>query len=338
MVDPYDDNCSNIIKYEPYYAVSADYVDMQDYDASNPFYQPYPVTRIDAANDGAFSFTNDNYSLPYPGLGAPGTNDQVWSVLDNTPKLHLGPSPDDGRYYFNMDDHDVQTRPIDVCDDFTLGQYAIFSTFEEFSPTDLLVIGTMPDSYTHDKVKYVGNLDAWADCGTGDVDPDHILGIDAIETLDASGGADFVTVYILELSGCTYEIEVFNIYDTAPMWIDDFVTHVMTIGVYIPGSMGVELVAYDVELLPINIDYELNKTHISATVLISYLIGGVTQGEVLIFDAVTGAGLESIGDYGEPSMPQSTMFFLDNDDDDWEIHVTREDSGGNTVATVFTYI
>jgi len=338
MVDPNSDNCSKIIKYDPYYAATSGYVDLQDYDAANTFYQPYPVLRLDAADDGAFSFTNDNYTLPYPGLGSDIYNDQVWSVFDNFPKLHLGPSPDEGRYYFDMADSDVWTRPIDVCDDFTLGQYAIFSTGETWSPRDLLVIGTMPNSYTHDMVRYVGNLDAWVGCGEGVVDPDHILGIDVVEYLDTSGDDEmYCTVYILEKSASHYEVEVFNIYNSAPMWIDDFVTHVMTFSVHIPGSMGFEITAHDIELLPINNEYELNPSHPTACILISYVVGGVTHGEVLLYDAVTGAIIESIGEFGEPAMPQSMVMFLDTDDDDWEIHVTREDSGGNTVATVFSY-
>lgn len=337
MVDPNSDICGRIIKYDPYYVGWSNYVDLKDYDSANLNYQPYPVLRLDAADDGAFSFTNDN-DLPYPDAASDVRNSMIWSVFDNFPKLHLGPIPDEGRYYFDfMAEYDAETRPEDVCDDFTLGQYALFSTGVMFTPRDLILLGTMPDSYTYDKVRYLGNLDPWAGVGGGHVNPAAIQGIDVIERTDDSGASKYATVYILENFGGFYQVEVFNIFDTSPLWIEDLVNWVMTIDIALPGTPVDMVTGHDIEILPVNSGYLPNTINPNLCVLVSYELSGETHGEVLLYDAVTGAIVDSIGDIIDPSMPKSEVYFLDTDDDDWEIHVTREDIMGNTVATVFDY-
>jgi hypothetical protein len=337
MVDQTTTDCSKIIKYDAYYTGWSNYQDLVNLDPAIPNYQPYPVTRIDAANDGAFSFTNKN-DLPFPFDDSDLHNYNIWSVFDNLPQLHLGPSPDEGRYYFDtMHLWDAETRPIDVCDDFGLGQYAIFSTEVLWTPRDILVIGTMPDSYTHDKVRYFGNLDVWAGPGCGDVNPSGIRAIDSYEVIDDAGDNKAARVYILEEFGGSWQVEVFDVFDTMPAWFEDFVNFYMTINIAIPGTPVEEIVAHDIELLPRNNLYAPNTMNPNLCVLVSYVMGGVTHGEVLIYDAVTGMQVDAIGDLVDPALPKSTVYYLDTDDDNWEVHVSNMTEDGDTQVTVFDY-
>jgi len=332
--------CDLIVKYGAYYAGYSNYISLYDYDPANANYQPYPVVRLDAADDGAFSFTNENWTLPFPSAGSHTYNAQVWSVFDRTPMLQTGPMPADGRYWLDYTKMDAMPYPADVCDDFTLGQYALFTTGATYTPRDLVFIGTMPDKYTHDKVRYVANLDPWAGMGTGMVDPGSICGIDVIEYVDEYEKIAYTRLYVLEDSLGTYQVEVFQITDTAPGMGDDTVSHFMTIDIDYLHELEIPIIGHDIEILPVNSHYDLNPNYPTVCVLVS-LFGASSAssgGEVLLYNALTGAFLESIGDAAKPAMPDSDVHYLDTDDGDWEIHVTRTDAAGNVLATVFEYI
>jgi hypothetical protein len=327
-----------VMIFAPGYAVSGEYVNLVDYDPANDQYQPYPVLRIDSADDGAFSFTNTNSTLPYPNPVSTLFNDQIWSVFDNTPRLHLGPATDEARYYFDFG-MEAKPRPVDVCDDFDLGQYTLFSTGGDTKKDDLIFMGTMPSSYTYDKVKFVACLDPWIGMEAGQVDPGSIYAIDVDSYTPATGGPDVANLYILEDSAGYIQVEVFWIVDTASGWDYDMVGYKMTIHVDYLEKTTWWGIGHDIELLPPNKDYELNPDEPTLCVLLSWADGTtpLENGEVVLYNAETGAFLEAMGTIGAPSMPKSSVKYLDTDDHDWQIHVTRFDSSGNPVATVFSY-
>lgn len=338
-------SCSAIMKNDYHYGgVPGVYAEVSNSDPTNDDYRPYPVTRIDATDDGAFSFTNDNWAdLFFEPAWI--YNSMVWTCYDNTPSLHFGPVPDESRYWFDtIHNYDTQMRPADVCDDFDLGQYALFTSTVEYSPMDLLFIGTMPDTYTHEKVKYFAGLDPWAGIGDGLINPDGILGIDVRE---AAMDLDVAFLYVLEQSGPQPQVEVFYIMDTAPGWGYDLVSYMMTIDVSHVVGIDPSHVALadgkDIELLPQNPNYELNPTAPTICVLVGWdTVAMERNGEVMLYNAETGVFLEEVGTTsaaGLPALEGSTVSYLDTDDgDDWEIHVSHTDAAGNTAVRVFNYI
>ncbi len=333
--------CDAIIKYKYHYSgVPSIYAKLHGSDSDNDLYEPYPVLRLDAADDGAFSFTNGNWATPYPMAGSYVYNAMVWTCFDNTPALHNGPAPDDSRYYFDfLSNYDTFMRPIDVCDDFNLGQYAVFTSTVTWSPQDLMFVGTMPNSYTHNNVRYMANLDAWEGIGAGLVNTDDIKGIDVIEYFDDE--VHYVRLYILEHAGAVPEIEVFQIVDSASGWGYDFVSHIMTINAsYIvsPPTYVDLAIGHDIEILPANNDYKLNPNDPTLCVLLGWGSAAGGYGEIFLYNAVTGAFLESIGDAANPALEVAELFYLDTDDGpDWEIHVSNIDVAGNVNVSVFSY-
>ncbi len=330
-------NCDAILKYPHHYSgAPTTYAKVTDASADIDAYSPFPVDRLDAADDGAFSFTNKNWIDLYP-AGLWMYYAQVWTCYDRTPALHTGPAPDDSRYYFDfMANYDTQMRPVDVCDDFALGQYALFSSTYSWSPQDLMLVGTMPNSYTHDKVKFMADLDSWAGIGDGLVDPDGILGIDVIE-FDDDLDESKVLLYVLETNTGSPQVEVFEIYNSAAGWGYDAVGHLMTIDVAYnvtstPTHMEIAD-ARDIEILPANNDYELNPSDPTLCVLQSW--GG--NGEVNLYNASTGVFLESIGTLVNPALQSEMVEYLDTDDGDWEIHVSLYSATGGVAVKVFDY-
>ena len=76
-------------------------------------------------------------------------NSQVWSVFDANLQVHTGASPDTSRYINILAPwQTVRSYPVDVCDDFNGGQYALFTTDGNSTGKDLVLCGTMPDTYT----------------------------------------------------------------------------------------------------------------------------------------------------------------------------------------------
>ncbi len=336
-------NCDAVIKYEPYYTAWNYYVPtVNSLAGPDAEYLAYPIDRIDAADDGAFSFTNSNWSDWFTTATTSIPYAEIWTVLDNTPKMYTGPMPMDSRYY---DDQmiDATPHPIDVCDDFELGQYAVFTSDVSYEVNDLVLMGTMPGTYTWDKLKFRGNLDAFVGFGSGKVNNAKILGIDVIEGQfehDKLGLLDTATVYILETDGWMDQVEVYRVLDTDAGLGYDMVSYVMTITIDQFHNYDLEVSARDIEILPANNDYELNPGAPTLAVLISYIgWDSSINGEVLLYNAETGAFLESIGDpiAGEPALPGHEVKFLDTDDGDWEIHVTSYDSSFVSIATVFEY-
>jgi len=327
--------CDLIIKYEPYYTSYSDYVGLKNYDPDSDTFEPYPVERIDAADDGAFSFTNSNPGLFDTGSSVMVYNNQIWCVFDNAPKMYLGPAPNESRYYFDFSGSDVLMAPEDVCDDFGLGQYALFTTHETWSPTDLIFLGTMAPKYTHNYLKYKGNLDAYAGIGDGKVDIDFIHGIDVIEYTEE---IDTAWLYVLEGAVGSLQVEVFQIMDTNTGWADDAVNHYMTIDVsYLPSSTDDYIFGHDLEILPLNSDYELNPGEPTVCVLISYYDSPYMNGEILLYEAISGSFIETVGDATKPALENYTVHYLDTDDGDWEIHVSNYDPAGNRNVTVFDH-
>jgi len=334
-------NCDAIMKNKYHYSgVQSLYADLFNADPNTDDYRPFPVERLDAADDGAFSFTNGNWSDLFDS-SIWLYNAQIWTCYDNVPSLHYGPAPDESRYWFDfLHNYDTQMRPADVCDDFSLGQYALFTSTYTWSPQDLIFVGTNP-KYTHDRVSYMADMDAFAGIGPGKVNPNGILGIDVVEVeMDVPA----VTLYVLEQSGSTTEVEVFYVFDTAAGWGWDTVSHVMTINVsYILADDITHLDVADgkdLEILPINNEYTLNPNDPTICVLVTW--GGAASGangEVMLYNAYTGAWLENVGDTaGSPALKDSYVQYLDTDDgDDWEIHVSRVDAAGNTGVKIFDY-
>lgn len=371
-------NCDAILKYDAYYTARNYYVKTVTLlDPNVASYNAFPIERIDAADDGAFSFTNINWVDLFPGASPMVYYAQVWNVLDNIPKLHVGPNPDDSRYWNNLK-YENSTYPVDVCDDFELGQHALFTSGYDFTPEDLTFLGVMDSTYTYNQVRFSANLDPWAGMGTGRVNPMDVRGIDVIEGKEesavgsGSGGApltpisitpigldvdpvsispvlisppsnvtyDAATLYVLENNGgLFFQVEVFKILDTAPGMSLDTVYHFMTIDIDQYLDMEYLTEGKDIEILPVNSKYKLNSSDPTLCVLVSYFDGsGKVQGEVFLYNATTGAFLEAIGDPSTGSaLPGHQVAYLDTDDGDWEIHVTSINPAGNTVATIFSY-
>lgn len=343
MVKDYSTNCDSVYKYDANYTSWNYYVDtVTTLDSNYADYAAYPIKRIDAADDGAFSFTNENWTDWFKTYA--GTNvyfAQVWNVLDNNPSLHTGPYPDDSRYYNDLM-YDAYIRPADVCDDFELGQYALFTSDVDYTPEDLGFLGVMPNTYTYDRVLFNADMDAYAGLGDGEVNPSGILGIDVIEgmgELDDAGMVDAANLYVLEQSGYLYQVEVYQVLDTASGLAFDFIHHVMTINIDEYVNMDYWVEGRDLEILPINPYYMLNATDPTVCVLVSYLdYFGKLQGEIFLYNASTGAFLEAIGSSPATSaLPEHDVQYLDTDDGDWEIHVTSRDATGAPIATIFSY-
>jgi hypothetical protein len=123
--------------------------------------------------------------------------------------------------------------------------------------------------------------------------------------------------------------------DDASGWGMDSVFHMMTINIAYFVNSDYPVIGHDIELLPVNPNYKLNDTDPTLCVLVHYGSPRKMQGEVLLYNANTGAFLEAIGSVASPSLPDSDVSYLDTDDGDWEIHVTRTDAAGNVLATVF---
>ena len=343
MVTDYATNCDSIYKHDADYAAWNYYVDtVTSLDPDYASYSAYPIRRIDTADDGAFSFTNDNWSDMFKtATGSSLYFAQIWNVLDNAPYLHTGPYPDDSRF-FNDLMYDSYIWPVDVCDDFELGQYAVFTSGVDYTPEDITFLGVLPNTYTQDHVLFHANLEPYVGLGAGEVNPERILGIDVIEGMgetDDGGMVDAATLYILEQSSYMYEVEVFQVLDTNPDMNWDHVHHVMTISIdeYINLDYWVD--GRDIEILPVNTHYKLNPADPTVCVLVSYYDWyGMIQGDVFLYNARTGAFLESIGTSPAiSSMPEHEVQYLDTDDGDWEIHVTSYDVTGAPLATIFSY-
>jgi len=329
---------SAIAAYYPYYSGSYSYVgSLANLDPANPSYKPFPVSRIDAAGSGAFSFTNLNEDVYTNFFGTDYYNYQVWSVFDAGLNIYTDPSPDSSRYMNLLNPaHQLQSFPIDVCDDFRNGQYALFDTLNQTTSKDLLLIGTTPDDYTHSEVKYVGNLDAYTGNGNGLVDPDSVK---AIDTYVVSREGQFAAIlYILEERGGHIEVEVFSISDTAPGFLPDTVNYEQTITI----QCDLELNSIDMELLPPNEEYDLNPSQFFPTlcILASQPDTNGEIGRIFLMNAYSGAYLEELSAYfgPDPLFENCEIAHLDNDDGDWQIHVTYRDPQGDPYATVFTYV
>jgi len=329
-----DDNLATgdeIVLYDPYYPSYTSYVStLVGIDPADKHFQPYPVERIDAADDGAFSFTNGNPALWTPTLA----NNQVWTCFDNVPQMHTGVT--DSRYALDLYYEEAFARPVDVCDDFSLNQYGLFSSFVPYTSRDLVLMGTTPSTYTNDKLKYLVNLDTWVGYGDSMVNNTEIYGIDVNGIMENADG-DMIRAYILEKDTYFYQVEVYDIIDTAPVGSYDWATPYLTITITNPMTDDLQVIGHDIELLPPNNDYELNPNDPTLAVLVSWHIAGAPlMSDVYLYNANTGAFLESIG--GAASVFEGEeVRYLDTDDGVWEIHVTYIDVNGNAMAMVFDY-
>ena len=324
---------SSIVSYFPDYAGNYSYVgSLLGLDPSNPDYQPWGVQRLDAANTGAFSFSNGNTFLYNTLFGGDYYNYQVWSLFDATRTIYTNPSPDTSRY-MNMIlmNPSIHSQPADVCDDFDDLQYSLFSTGGNVSFKDLVLTGTRPDTYTQDRVQYMANLDAFVGTGDGFVDPENIAGID-VYTFEREQQFHAL-VFILETSMGHPQIEVYQIDDIAQNWGWDAVSHEATITI----ENDVIDTGHDLELLPENPDYDLNPTDPTLCVLVSGTQSNTPFGEVYLFNALTGDYLETLNGYDPWSFADADVKYLDTDDDDFEIHVTWVDNNGSW-ATIFEHI
>jgi len=338
MADSGTWGCDMITAYYPDYSGTYSYVSsLSGLDPSNDQYDPFPVQRIDAADTGAFSITNRNQNFYTQIFGVDYFNSQVWSVFDANLQVHTGASPDTSRYINILAPwQTVRSYPVDVCDDFNGGQYALFTTDGNSTGKDLVLCGTMPDTYTHDRIKYMGNLDSFVGAGPGLVSPDKILGID-VYVVDRE---DYFTakVYILEKTATSLQIEVFSVSNTNPGWQWDLVDHELTIDV----NPDNPLKPHDIELLPPSEDYDLNPSANFPTVclLASQNGNSYTMGHVMLFNAYSGMFLEDLATYfgPDPMFKNNVLCHLDVDDGDFEIHVTRYDETGVPWATIFSHL
>lgn len=360
------DGLAGINDFAPYYLPPVNYYDFNPIFGQDPTWTMWNFARIDASDAGAFSFTNNSTSIWYPWHAQinPIPNRAVWNVADSTPSIHLGPPPDESRYVYQVEpDGHLQ---LDVCDDFSEGQYTLMArNLEIFEgivdvpsslfDDDLLIHGVIPP-YTWDTGTSVyANLDQWVGNGLGNVNPSEVRGIDVIEMdvedipglTNPFGGEDSVLLYVLDgpVSANLYKIEVFRVdvdfeggpfpYLQIPM---GGAVHIMTIPIIQKTGSSVVIhppEAFDIEILPINPNYNANPNAPTICVLVKAGNGEDEYGyaDVWLFNAFTGDMVDRVSN--ETGWMEDTKpFYLDTDDDDFEIHVTRE-VNGQPMVTIF---
>ena len=88
--------CNNIRKFNANYSANVLYKSLVNLDPNVPNFQPWPVVRLDATNDGAFSWSNDSmdyYDVQEYGF-IPIRISSMWCTDDNVPSFKFIPVDD----------------------------------------------------------------------------------------------------------------------------------------------------------------------------------------------------------------------------------------------------
>ena len=305
-------NCNQVWKYTPDYAGSGLYKSLINLDPANLGFQPWPVVRIDATDDGAFSWTNSNYDYYQASQynNIPIRISSIWCTDDNVPSFHAIPVDDSRIFPVPPPPPMSQFTPADVCDDFDKLQYALVVDPTMIFPPHVWGIKGAPQGkdYTKSDDRYgaffpaanVGPGDGQIEAGLGD-----IAGIDVWNKT-----ASKVWLYVAE-NGGQWAVEVFEINDVG-------------------GGLGLDTLApvytihfntrpLDVELIPVNSEYELNPTVPTIAVLLRSNDG---TGYISLHRADNGTLLETIGT-AQTGYFDVQPSYLDVNDGNGDIHVTE---------------
>ena len=319
--------CSEIWRYPGWNNPPVFYASLRNLDPTNPNFQPWPPVRIDAALDGAFGWTNFNTMqwLEDPWVA----NLNTYCNMTNAPLFISNPQFDDHRHYFIFPDA-FALQAIECCDSFDTVQCALYADLtggllgfhgipgrmEGFDYTDQDIIWEAPFPFA-----FIGD-------GPGKVDPADIVGMDTMMGKED----DTIILYIAER--VHWEIEVFSIQDIGPGPVD-IVNWIMTIPVM--EITGIPACPVDLELLPGNDKY----LPCPGIPIICVLIDNAQPpfpppgfgGTILIYDALTGALVDQIGDGVNPGV-NNTPAFIDTEDKGFAIHVMQQ----GPAVTVFKFI
>ena len=315
-IDDAAGTCNTIVKFPGWGNPPAPYANLVNLDPYDLNFQPYPVVRLDAANDGAFGWTNANRAAW--GRTFPIINKDTWCNFDNQPNFIWNPENDDHRHYMHWM-QELFLEPVDTCDTFRGDQCALYVNVEQ----NLVGFQGIPGEkfgfdYTDmDMIWEAYFPPALVGADNGQIDPADIAGIDCWAEYEQS----CIVLYVALKNNL--RVEVFMICDVGPGPVD-VVTHMFTMWVVDENHERVSPI--DCELLPINPDYEPAFLNPVLCVLIDnaefpYPPPGF-GGSVYIYDALTGAFVDRIGDSTQPAVEMPPAF-LDTDDTEYSIHITQ---------------
>lgn len=309
--------CNKITKYPGWGNPSTQYADLVNLDPTDPDFQPYPVVRLDATNDGAFGWTNENradWGDPHYRIRIKDT----WCNFDNEPKFLWSPEFDDHRHYMHWYE-ELFLEPVDCCDTFRGDQCALYVNLDQgivgfqgipgakfgfdYTDADMIWEAYFPPAL-------VG-----PDCGQ--IDPADIVGIDCWADYERN----CIVLYVALKNNL--RVEVFMICDVGPGPVDN-VSHMFTM--WVVDQYRDRAAPIDIELLPQNDEYEPAMNNPVLCVLIDnqefpYPPPGY-GGSVFIYDALNGNFVDRIGDSTHPAVIEKPAY-LDTDDSMYSIHITH---------------
>ncbi|MFH1515783.1 MAG: hypothetical protein ABIG42_10040 [bacterium] len=318
--------CNQIWKYPGWGNPPVFYASLANLDPSNPMFKPWPVVRLDAANDGAFGWTNRDSTTWQPNPPLAGINN--YCNFDNIPSFTWFPVGNDNRHEMVWM-NELPLWPVDCCDTFNDHQCALYVDLGH-GIIGFQGINGFPQggNYLDNHIRWEAYFPAFfIGDEYGQVDPADVSGIDCMITEEE----DVIRVFIAErVHGV---VEVYDINDVGP-GPNDIVTYYMTIPILNNDQFQCEPI--DIELLPGRDQYE----PLPGIPILCVLIDNAAfpfpppgfGGTITIYDAETGALVDQIGDSANPGVMNQPAY-LDTDDRAFAIHVMQQ---GPTV-TVFKY-
>jgi len=319
--------CNQIWRYPGWNNPPVFYASLVNLDPTNPLFQPWPPLRLDAANDGAFGWTNYNsqWWLQTPFI----TNSNTYCNMDNIPSFIWNPQLDDHRHYFIFPGA-FALQAIECCDTFENYQCALYADLQG----GLLGFQGLPGApqgfdYTDQDMTWEAAFPAvFIGNGPGRVDPADVVGIDAMLSNTMPG---VIILFIAERVNA--QVEVYTITDVGP-GVVDIVAPLLTIFTF--NQDGIIIQPIDCELLPANNIFLPDPNQPILCVLYDNAQFPFPPpgfgGNVVIYDANTGAYVDQIGNALQPAVFNPPQF-LDTDDKGEAVHVMQL----GPVVSVFKY-
>lgn len=315
-------SCNHIRKYTSNYSGSTLYKALTNLDPMVPNFQPWPVERLDATNDGAFSWSNlsyEYYDVQEYGF-MPIRISSMWCTMDNTPSFTFAPPLDDSRIFpVPVPPPDSHWKPADVCDDFDKLQYALVVDPTMFVPPHIWGLMGAPQGRDYTKLDdrygaFFGPGMVGPDDGQIEHGPGDIAGIDAYGTSSTTA-----RLFVLE-NGGQWALECFNLTDNGPGLGADGIAPVYTV--------PFDTQPLDVELIPTNPNYEQNPNSPTVAVLLASWDG---TGYVSLHRASDGMLVQTIGTAQNGAFDHDPVY-LDVNDANYDIHVIQ----GGPQVTIFS--
>ena len=323
--------CSEVWKYPGSWGnIPGLYASLVNLDPGNPAFQPWPVVRIDAGNNGSIGWTNRNDEIWLGDPPFPIMNLNSYCNMVHPPNFIYFPIGDDHRHEALIW-QEVPGEPVDCCDSFHQDQCVLYVRYEAPGAVAFQAFQGPEEgfNYTDQDMKWGAEFPSmYVGSDNTQVDPGDIVGIDTMRTQ----GDDVILVFIA--MRVNRRVEVYQIIESGS-GMNDTVVYFNTIMIQIPGALSGSPI--DIELLPGNDEYEKNPGMPILNVLVdnaqSPPIPPGFGGSVWIFDAITGAFVDMIGDSTAPAVTGIPLY-LDTDDIEWSVHVMDWDPK----ATKFLYV